>query len=114
MIRSEWRWCVLFKGNENIITAQHLMSGEVCIVKGTGQSMTPIIKSKQEVMVEPITKDTNLKKNDIVFCKVKGNYYIHKISAIKNDKLFQISNNHKHVNGWISKENIYGKVIKIL
>ena len=37
---------------------------------GFGQSMTPILKSGQPVICKPVTEDTELKKNDIVLCKV--------------------------------------------
>ena len=102
-----------FEGKENAITAQHLKDGETCKVNGFGQSMTPILKSGQPVICEPVTEETELKKNDIVFCKVNGHYYLHKISAIKG-KTYQISNNHGHVNGTITRNSIYGKVVKIL
>ena len=104
----------MFKGKENAISAEHLKNGETCIIVGFGQSMTPILKSGQPVNVIPITTETKLNENDIVFCKVAGHFYLHKISAIKNNKTYQISNNHGHVNGWISKSQIYGKVIEIL
>lgn len=104
----------MFKGKENAISAEHLKNGETCIIVGFGQSMTPILKSGQPVKVIPITTETKLNKNDIVFCKVAGHFYLHKISAIKNNKTYQISNNHGHVNGWISKSQIYGKVAEIL
>lgn len=74
---------------------------------GFGQSMTPILKSGQPVICKPVTEDTELKKNDIVLCKVKGNYYLHKISAIKNGVSYQISNNHGHINGTITRSNIF-------
>lgn len=60
-----------------------------------------------------MTDDIILKKNDIVFCKVNGHYYLHKICAIKGDS-YLIGNNHGHMNGWISRNNIFGKVTKIL
>lgn len=103
-----------YEGKENSITAEHLKNGETCKIIGFGQSMTPILKSGQPVICKPITEETDLKKNDIVLCKVKGKYYLHKISAIKNGVSYQISNNHGHVNGTISRSNIYGKVIEIL
>lgn len=104
----------MFEGKENRITAERLMNGEICKVTGYGNSMTPILKSGQSVICEPVTEETKLKKNDIVLCKVKGCYYLHKISSIKNGVSYQISNNHGHVNGTISKKNIYGIVTKIL
>lgn len=61
-----------FEGKENAITAEHLKNGEICKIVGYGQSMTPILKSGQPVICKPVTKDTLLKKNDIVLCKVKG------------------------------------------
>lgn len=103
-----------FERKENAITVEHLKQGEVCKVTGYGQSMTPILKSGQSVICEPVTEDTVLNKNDIVLCKVSGRYYLHKISAIKNKVRYQISNNHGHVNGIITRNNIYGIVTKIL
>lgn len=55
--------------------------------------MTPILKSGQPVICKPVTKDTLLKKNDIVLCKVNGKLLFTKISAIKNGVSYQISNN---------------------
>jgi phage repressor protein C with HTH and peptisase S24 domain len=74
-----------------------------------GNSMTPIIKSGQLVTVSPCTlKD--LKKGDVAFCKVRGSYYIHLVTALKDGQV-QISNNHGHVNGWTS--HVWGKVTRI-
>ena len=100
----------MFKGKEDSITAEHLQNGETCIVTGYGNSMTPKLKSGESVIMEPVTEETILKKGDIVLCKVNGNYYCHLISSIRGNS-YQISNNHKHVNGWISKNNIFGRMI---
>lgn len=75
-------------------------------IKCGGNSMTPKIKSKEQITI--IKDFDDLKKGDIVFCKVNGRFFIHLITAIKGNK-YQISNNHGHVNGWTNK--IYGKVI---
>ena len=103
-----------FEGKENKITRDHLQAGEICKVTGFGQSMTPILKSGQPVICIPVKEDTQLKAGDIVFCKVKGNYYLHKVSAVKNGVSYMIANNHGHVNGTIGKSSIYGKVVEIL
>jgi phage repressor protein C with HTH and peptisase S24 domain len=79
----------------------------------SGNSMTPIIRSGQKLKIEPVIHAEELKKGDIVFCKVHGNYYIHKITGIKGEQ-FQISNNHGHVNGWTNSSKIYGIVTEIM
>lgn len=76
-----------------------------------GNSMTPIIKSKQPVDLMPV--DTSkLKKNDIVLVKVKGNIYTHKVLGFRKGQV-QIGNNHGGVNGWTNLENVYGIVVAI-
>jgi hypothetical protein len=104
----------VYEGKENVITMQKLKEGEPCIIRGFGQSMTPILKSGQPVKVIPVTGDTPLEKGEIVFCKVNGHFYLHKILAVKNETTYQIGNNHGHINGWVSRNSIFGKVSEIL
>ena len=73
--------------------------------------MVPKLMSGEAVIMEPVTEETELHKGDIVLAKVKGHFYCHLISSIRGDS-YQISNNHKHVNGWVSKNGIYGRMIK--
>jgi len=76
--------------------------------------MTPRIHSGQSVTVAPVTPQDQLAVGDVVMCRVRGNDYLHLVTAIKgNQEVFQISNNHGHVNGHCSRQKIYGKVIKI-
>ena len=103
-----------YSGKEDHATAEHLMSGETCYVTGYGNSMTPILQSGQSVIVVPVDDETELKKRDIVLCKVKGHHYLHLIHAIRNGKRFLIGNNHGHMNGWVGRSNIYGVVREIL
>jgi len=82
--------------------------------KEKGNSMEPIIKSGQEHDLTPVSDIEQLKVGDIVYCKVAGKYYTHKVSAIDKPKnRVQISNNHGHVNGWTNISKVYGKVTKI-
>ena len=80
-----------------------------------GNSMVPIVKSGQLVTVSRVTKDTVISKGDVVLCKVSGRQFLHKVTAIKNEGTdnaqYQISNNKGHVNGWICRKTIYGKMI---
>lgn len=78
-----------------------------------GNSMKPKIKSRQYITVSPDL--TSLAIGDIVFCRIKKCYYVHILTAIDESKHqpYQISNNQGHVNGWILKSQVYGKVTKV-
>lgn len=89
-----------------------LQNNETVQFRPRGNSMSGKIESGNLCTVEPIKNFLNLKNGDIVLCKVNGNQYLHLISAIDKEK-FQISNNNNFINGWIYKENIYGKLIKV-
>ena len=104
-----------FVGFENQESAKKLQSGLTGKIIGIGNSMLPLLKSRQPVICEPVTDETELKKKDIVLCKVKRYYYLHLIHGIKNNgEQFLIGNNHGHMNGWISRNQVYGKVVEIL
>lgn len=89
-----------------------LRSGKTIMrYKEAGNSMLPIIRSNQPVTLEPVG-ERQLQIGNIVFCKVHGNFYTHKITKIR-DNQYQISNNHRFVNGWVTRNSIYGIVTKI-
>lgn len=88
--------------------AERLQAGESVTCTLKGNSMTPIIRSGDTVTIEPVDI-TDISKGDIVFCKVRGRYYLHKVTAIQGDRL-QISNNHGHVNGWTKQ--VFGTLKK--
>lgn len=90
--------------------AEKLLSGETIISKEPGNSMTPILKSKQPVELTPITWD-KCKVGDIVYCKVRGNFYTHLVKALDERRGCLIGNNHGRINGWT--KNIFGIVTKI-
>jgi hypothetical protein len=103
----------MYKGTICYETVKRLLNREECIVIGFRNSMMPRIKSEQAVKCSPVTNDTILRKNDVVLSKVNGHLYLHKISTISGNQ-YQISNNHGHVNGWVSRKNIYGLVTSLL
>lgn len=96
--------------NQNI-KSEKLLAGETIISKEPGNSMLPIIKSKQPVKISPMTWE-KAEVGDIVYCKVSGNYYTHLVKAKNKDKGCLIGNNRGGTNGWTKK--IFGKVIEIL
>jgi exosome complex RNA-binding protein Csl4 len=88
-----------------------LKENETVSFRPRGGSMKGKIESGQLCTVEP-AKENNLKKGDIVLCKVNGNEYIHLIKAIQGNR-YQIGNNRGGINGWITFNSIYGKLIKV-
>ena len=90
---------------------EKLLSGEIIISKEPGNSMTPILMSKQPVELTPCTWE-EVEKDDIVYCKVRGNYYTHLVKGTNIKRGVLIGNNHGHINGWTKK--VYGKVTKII
>ena len=89
-----------------------------------GNSMKSLINSGDLVVVEAVDENVELEIDDIVLCKVRGKHYLHKI--IKRKRLpditttsgpvkawsYQIGNNCGHVNGWITRYAIYGKMVE--
>lgn len=90
---------------------EQLQEGKTIQFRPKGNSMTPKIKSGQLCTVEPIDNH-NIKKGDIVYCRVKGRQYVHLVSAIKDNR-YQISNNKGHVNGWIGIDQIFGVLTSV-
>ena len=89
-----------------------LRAGDTISFREGGNSMTPRIKSRQKCTYKPVVTAEDVRVGDAVFCKVGGNYFTHLITALRGDQ-YQISNNHGHVNGWITLNSIFGKVIAV-
>lgn len=92
---------------------EKLKAGSVVQFRPHGNSMSLKIKSGELCTVEPVGEDQVIREGGIVLCKVKGRSYLHLVSAVKNDGLYQISNTRGHVNGWISRRAIYGRLSKV-
>lgn len=89
-----------------------LDSGRQVVINPKGDSMSPKIVSGATVTIVPVTDLETLSKGDVVLVSIGRTHYLHLISAVNKDSV-QISNNHGYVNGWTSKENVYGRVINI-
>lgn len=70
--------------------------------------MSPKIKSGQKVTISPGVSDVSI--GDAVFCRVKGNFYVHLVKAIDGER-FLIGNNRGGINGWTKQ--VFGKVTKV-
>lgn len=90
---------------------EKLLNGETFVTSEKGNSMVPLIKSGQDHKLSPI-KWNECNIGDIVYCKVKGNFYTHLVKAKNNDRGLLIGNNKGGINGWTKL--VYGKVIEIL
>ena len=89
-----------------------LLAGETFVTKESGNSMTPRIKHRQPHKLAPVTSLDEIQVDDIVYCKVKGNYLTHLVKAKSEEKGLLIGNMHGKINGWTKK--VYGRVIEIL
>ncbi|WP_299259542.1 hypothetical protein [uncultured Aquimarina sp.] len=90
---------------------QKLLSGETIVSKEPGNSMLPILRSKQPVVLKPVDWE-DCQAGDIVFCEVRGNCFTHLVKGKNVKRGLLIGNNRGRINGWT--KNVYGKVIEIL
>ena len=90
-----------------------LRAGETTKYKGHGNSMNPRIPSGSVVTLEPIEL-VDVQVDDAVLCRVRGNVYVHKVSALRggpDNRQVQISNLKGLVNGWTT--SVYGRVTHV-
>jgi hypothetical protein len=90
---------------------ERLLNGETFITSEKGNSMVPLIHSGQNHKIAPTTID-DVNVGDIVYCKVKGNFFTHLVKAKSLEKGCLIGSNRGSINGWT--KNVYGKVIEVL
>jgi hypothetical protein len=90
---------------------EKLKNGEAVQFRPRGHSMKGKISSGQLVTLEPLS-DITLKLGDIVLCKVNGSQYLHLIKGIQGDR-YQIGNNIGRINGWVTKNSIFGICVKV-
>jgi len=86
-----------------------LVNGHTVQFRPRGQSMSGKIESGQLCTVEPLG-DHALAVGDIVFCRVGGSQYLHLVKAIQGER-FQIGNNRGGINGWVTRRQIFGRLI---
>jgi hypothetical protein len=89
---------------------QRLQSGETVQFRPRGHSMRGKVESGQLCTVVPVTDAIAV--GDIVLCKVNGRQYLHLVKAVQGDR-YQIGNNRGRVNGWVSRNYVYGKCVRV-
>ncbi|KJK50800.1 hypothetical protein UK23_09005 [Lentzea aerocolonigenes] len=91
--------------------ASRVARGETVRFRPTGNSMVPLIRSRQLVTVAPVDKAT-LAVGDVVLARVAGTVYLHKVTAIAGERV-QIGNNRGRINGWTSRDRIFGRCVEV-
>lgn len=91
---------------------EKLSRGETVQFRPRGNSMTGKIESGQLCTVEPLHDDSTLDVDDVVLCRVNGSQYLHLVKALQGDRI-QIGNNRGGINGWITRRQIFGRLVRI-
>lgn len=94
-----------------LIARDLIAQGRDVIYSEGGNSMLPLIKSREPVTLSPVDA-TLLEKGDIVLVKVGRYVYTHLVKAVRPGQV-QIGNNRGRINGWTSLSNVYGIVTAI-
>jgi hypothetical protein len=87
-----------------------LQAGQTVQFRPRGHSMKGKIESGQLCTVVPAADELTV--GDIVLCKVNGKQYLHVIKAVQGAR-YQIGNNRGRINGWVSRNSIYGKCVRV-
>jgi hypothetical protein len=90
---------------------EQLSMGGQCVIYPIGQSMRGKIESGQKVLLSNQKLDEII-AGDVVFIRWKGNYLLHLLIEIKDDKIL-IGNNLGKTDGWIEKKDVLAKAIQI-
>lgn len=76
--------------------------------------MRGLIESGQLVTLNP---SIDPEVGNMVMCRCKGNVYVHLVKAVQGHgkkRRFLIGNNRGRVNGWVSRNGIFGVVTEVV
>ena len=95
----------------NLSTARLLLQAgiEEVKIRPRGNSMEPLVRSGQLVILKPMDHDPV--PGEVVLVTIRGNVMLHKVLAVDGDR-YQIGNNHGHVNGWAHRSKVWGYMAK--
>ena len=115
----DWDMEVRLSHKRNKLTKEKLLAGETVCYRSSGSSLKPRVKSGDQCTFIPVTKESQVEVNDIVFCEVqpRDRFYGH---VVKKKEFwwsswcyyFTISNLRGRENGWCYIQHIYGKLIE--
>lgn len=87
-----------------------LQAGRTVVFRPHGNSMQGRVESGQLCTVAPL--EGMPAPGDVVLCKVNGAQYLHLVKAVQGDRV-QIGNNKGRINGWTSRNQVFGKLVKV-
>ena len=87
--------------------AHRLRAGKTVTVRPRGHSMTPRVRDGESVTLHPFAAGAAPQVGQVVLCKVKGTFYLHLVTALDGERV-QIGNMRGRINGWTSREQVYG------
>lgn len=90
---------------------ERLEKGEYIVSREPGNSMTPLINSREPIILEPVQDWLVFEKGDIAYVKIHGRYYTHLVHGVDKDKGLLIGNNHGHIQGFTKKVFAKGHII---
>lgn len=90
---------------------KELKAGRSVKIRPHGGSMRGRIESGQEVTLSPV-KSEGLAVDDVVLVRWKGNFLLHLIKEFNGDQIL-IGNNIGKKNGWVSFQDVFGKVTEV-
>ena len=73
--------------------------------------MTGKVNDGQLCTVAPLGESV-VNAGDIVLCRVKGAQYLHIVKAVQGGR-FQIGNNRGGINGWVTRRQIFGRLVRV-
>jgi hypothetical protein len=88
-----------------------LTRGQSVQVRPQGCSMRGRIESGQLVALDP-ADGSEIAEDDVVFIRWKGNYLLHLVKQVDDDRLL-IGNNVGKINGWVDRSDVIGKVVNV-
>lgn len=101
--------------------ANEVMLGEVCALlaegkrvklRAKGGSMRPLIRGEEDTMV--LAPVTALQKGDVVLARIGGGYVVHRIVAIRGDRIILMGDSNLYRTEECSRTDISGKAVAVI
>jgi SOS-response transcriptional repressor LexA len=92
-----------------------LQAGQAVHVRPTGSSMHGKVSNGDLVTLEPCHPQ-DIDAGDVVLARVKGRRHFHLVLHLVMERrpdAFIIGNNHGRIDGWVTADNIFGKVTQV-